>query len=441
MSVQNLVIHSSNEPDTIRFRETSPKAVEMLINPKKISADVMSLRSYSSRSTTPSTEPDPFPKAASRHRSPQTTDSDSVYSESPRQMNKPHRAASYAASESFYEDDDVTEEDDDRDEDRMRERGRELRARAEKDLAEKREILYQFDRLENRGMRLPRRFTLEDDIEEMKAELHRIERERDLQSSIRWQRMMVLSCVTGIEYLNRKFDPFNIDLDGYSERIDCDLDDYSDIFEELHEKYKSSGKKMAPELRLMMVLGGAALQTNLNNQMHRQRNIEHRPQGGSQPQQKSAPPPPPQKQNGGGFGMFDMIGSMFGFGGNRGPAPASAPGPAPVSVPQQAQRTSAPPSGPRAQPKMEGPSDVDAILQEIHGEVINTMNTQSPASMQQQRYETLSVTDTEITDLLEDAPDITGLVSAASQAKAAKRGPGRPPKNQGQNQNTRSMEI
>ena len=35
-------------------------------------------------------------------------------------------------------------------------------------------------------------------------------------------------------------------------------------FEELHEKYKSTGKKMPPELRLLISLSGSAFMFHLN---------------------------------------------------------------------------------------------------------------------------------------------------------------------------------
>ena len=44
------------------------------------------------------------------------------------------------------------------------------------------------------------------------------------------------------------------------------IHDYDDIFEELHEKYKSKAK-MAPELRLLLSLGGSAFMFHLTNTM------------------------------------------------------------------------------------------------------------------------------------------------------------------------------
>ena len=44
------------------------------------------------------------------------------------------------------------------------------------------------------------------------------------------------------------------------------MDDYDDIFAELHEKYKSKAK-MAPELKLLFQLGGSAIMVHMTNTM------------------------------------------------------------------------------------------------------------------------------------------------------------------------------
>ena len=77
---------------------------------------------------------------------------------------------------------------------------------------------------------------------------------------------MLIAFVTAIEFLNNKFDPFDVKLDGWSENVHEGINDYDDIFEELHEKYKSKAS-MAPELRLLLSLGGSAFMFHLTNTM------------------------------------------------------------------------------------------------------------------------------------------------------------------------------
>ena len=66
--------------------------------------------------------------------------------------------------------------------------------------------------------------------------------------------------------LNNRFDPFDIKLDGWSEQINENINDYDDIFSELYEKYKSKAS-IAPELKLLFQLGGSAMMVHMTNTM------------------------------------------------------------------------------------------------------------------------------------------------------------------------------
>jgi hypothetical protein len=135
------------------------------------------------------------------------------------------------------------------------------------DLSEKRELLYQMDRLESKGYKLPFKFDMESNLEEMQTEYNKILREKEIDASIRFQRKMLMAFVSGSEYINTRYDPFAIKLDGWSEQVHDNILDYDDIFEELHSKYKSKGKKMSPELRLFVSLSGSAFMFHLTNRM------------------------------------------------------------------------------------------------------------------------------------------------------------------------------
>ena len=77
---------------------------------------------------------------------------------------------------------------------------------------------------------------------------------------------MLIAFVTAIEFLNNKFDPADLKLDGWSESVHENVHDYDDVFEELHEKYKEKAS-MAPELKLMLMLGGSGFMFHLTNTM------------------------------------------------------------------------------------------------------------------------------------------------------------------------------
>lgn len=133
-------------------------------------------------------------------------------------------------------------------------------------LKEKFTLLRRFEELESRGVRLTRKYTMDSSFEEMKGEYDNIIAEKERSNSVKFQGKMLMACITGVEFLNSKFDPFDIKLDGWAEQLNENITDYDEIFEELHEKYKSKAK-MAPELKLLFQLGGSAMMLHMTNTM------------------------------------------------------------------------------------------------------------------------------------------------------------------------------
>ena len=131
---------------------------------------------------------------------------------------------------------------------------------------EKFKLLNLLDRLEKKGIKSHKKFSMSSNYEEMKQEFDRLTSQREMDQSVKFQRKMLIAFVTAIEFLNNKFDPFDVKLDGWSENVHEGINDYDDIFEELHEKYKSKAK-MAPELRLLLSLAGSAFMFHLTNTM------------------------------------------------------------------------------------------------------------------------------------------------------------------------------
>ena len=104
---------------------------------------------------------------------------------------------------------------------------------------EKFELLCLFERLEKKNIRTIKKFTMNSNIEEMRYEYNRIKKQREVEGSVAFQRKMLMATVTALEFMNNRFDPFDIKLDGWSESIHENLNEYDDVFEELYEKYNS----------------------------------------------------------------------------------------------------------------------------------------------------------------------------------------------------------
>ena len=119
---------------------------------------------------------------------------------------------------------------------------------------------------QNKGVKLTKMYTMDSSLDEMKGEYEMIIAEKEKDNSIKFQGKMLMMFITGLEYLNNKFDPFDVKLDGWTEQVSENLNDYDEIFAELHEKYRSKAK-MAPELKLLFQLGGSAIMLHMTNTM------------------------------------------------------------------------------------------------------------------------------------------------------------------------------
>jgi hypothetical protein len=133
-------------------------------------------------------------------------------------------------------------------------------------LREKFKYLRKLEALEKKGVELSKKYNMESSLQEMQGEYETIMEEKTKQNSVKFQGNMLMAIINGIEFLNNKFDPFDIKLDGWSSQVDENLGDYDELFGELHEKYKSKAS-LAPELKLLFQLGGSAMMVHMSNTM------------------------------------------------------------------------------------------------------------------------------------------------------------------------------
>ena len=133
-------------------------------------------------------------------------------------------------------------------------------------LREKFKYIRKLEALEKKGVELSKKYNMESSLMEMQGEYETIMEEKSKQNSVKFQGNMLMAVINGMEFLNNRFDPFDIKLDGWSEQINENITEYDDIFGELHEKYKSKAS-MAPELKLLFQLGGSAMMVHMTNTM------------------------------------------------------------------------------------------------------------------------------------------------------------------------------
>ena len=131
---------------------------------------------------------------------------------------------------------------------------------------EKADLLNKLTRLEKKGFNVNKKLNAYSSISELRTEYKRITYSIEVDSSIKFSRRMLVACVSGLEFLNKRYNPVDVYLDGWSENVVENLDDYDGVFEELYNKYKTK-MHVAPEVKLIMMLGGSAMMFHLTNSM------------------------------------------------------------------------------------------------------------------------------------------------------------------------------
>ena len=226
---------------------------------------------------------------------------------------------------------------------------------------EKMEYINKLQRLEQKGFPVSRRYTMDNTLEEVRDEYNRLLDARNLEASLRFQRQALMGIVTGLEWANGKFDPFDIKLDGWSESVHENVEDFDEIFEELYDKYKERGK-MPPEARLMVALAGSGFMCHVSNTFLRSRMPNVDDVLRSNPDLARQVAGAAASQAGPGFGNF-MNMAMNSGKAAAAPLPTSAANQmfnAPPNAPQNIAAVE-PPSG-QVRREMKGPSGVDDIL-------------------------------------------------------------------------------
>jgi hypothetical protein len=142
------------------------------------------------------------------------------------------------------------------------------RLSAEEERKKKMELINKLNRLESKGYTMTKRFTMDNTLEEIQSEFERLSDAKSLEASLRFQRQCLMGVATGAEFLNSKFNPFDWELDGWSESVHENIEDFDEVFEELYDKYKGRGN-MPPEAKLMMSLVGSGFMFHMSNSFFR----------------------------------------------------------------------------------------------------------------------------------------------------------------------------
>jgi hypothetical protein len=116
------------------------------------------------------------------------------------------------------------------------------------------ELLRKLCEIKSKGYQLSKEYDFNSSLEEMEYEYELLRSFADKRNGVKVFKNGLLQAVSVIEFLNDKYDPFDFQLSGWGEHMSVEIDSWEDVLEEIYEKYKGSGKKMAPEVKLLYLL-------------------------------------------------------------------------------------------------------------------------------------------------------------------------------------------
>jgi len=131
------------------------------------------------------------------------------------------------------------------------------------DEEEKRELLYQIERWKSRGTVIPREVSERDSLATVRTVYERIKSDRKVDKAVQLQEHALKAIILGVETLNGWFNPFDLELDGFSELISDKMEngDFDDVLTEIAERgwVKKAVMQVSPELQLVFMIVSSAV--------------------------------------------------------------------------------------------------------------------------------------------------------------------------------------
>lgn len=107
----------------------------------------------------------------------------------------------------------------------------------------------------------------------MNSNYYDIKREYDYHVRVRGKKRTISTIYSGIicaakglEFLNNKFDPFGLNINGFTLNLESSREELLDVLMELYDKYLSTqGKEISPEMQLVFIFIKALIMTMVTN--------------------------------------------------------------------------------------------------------------------------------------------------------------------------------
>ena len=147
------------------------------------------------------------------------------------------------------------------------------------------------------GFDFPSHIHQDSPLSEIKAHRALLKSEKDMERSVEMCKKVLVGIIGVIEYTNNRFDPLGLRLDGWSEQIQSEGDEYDEVFEELYDKHQSKFD-LPPEAKLMMLIAGSGAAYHVQNSMmsKRKQSMAYTPSSSSSYSQKQKQPQQPKQK-------------------------------------------------------------------------------------------------------------------------------------------------
>ena len=117
------------------------------------------------------------------------------------------------------------------------------------------ELLRIFAELKEKGYNITP-YTINANLEDMEQEYSILKNMQNKKNSIKLYKSFIMNTVGAMEFMNDNYNPFDFHLSGWNDHESKKMESgyYDDVLEEVHEKYKSSGKQVEPEIKLLLMM-------------------------------------------------------------------------------------------------------------------------------------------------------------------------------------------
>ena len=122
------------------------------------------------------------------------------------------------------------------------------------------------DLVKTNGIQITTDYNMNSNYYDIKREYDYHVRVRGKKRTISTMYSGIICAAKGLEFLNNKFDPFGLNINGFTLNLESSREELLDVLMELYDKYLSTqGKEISPEMQLVFIFIKALVMTMVTN--------------------------------------------------------------------------------------------------------------------------------------------------------------------------------